>query len=107
MFGNPTFTEASTAITTFIFAYAGTPAFFGIVAEMRDPREYTKALIVCQSVMTILYLVIGIVVYYYCGSFVASPALGSAGLIFKKICYGISLPGLMISTTLCLHVSAL
>ena len=63
LFGNPSFMEAATALTTFVFAYAGTPAFFGVVAEMRDPREYTKALIVCQSIMTILYLVIGLVVY--------------------------------------------
>jgi amino acid permease len=96
--------EAATALTTFVFAYAGTPAFFGVVAEMRNPKEYTKALIVCQSIMTVLYLIIGIVVYYYCGSFVASPALGSAGPMVKKICYGVSLPGLLITTTLCLHV---
>ncbi|KAM0257463.1 hypothetical protein ACHAPA_011723 [Fusarium lateritium] len=105
LFGTPTFMEAATALTTFVFAYAGTPAFFGVVAEMRNPQEYTKALIVCQSIMTILYLIIGIVVYYYCGSFVASPALGSAGPLIKKICNGISLPGLLITTTLCLHVS--
>ncbi|RBA11006.1 hypothetical protein FPRO05_14301 [Fusarium proliferatum] len=106
LFGNPTFMEAATALTTFVFAYAGTPAFFGVVAEMRNPQEYTKALILCQSIMTVLYLIIGIVVYYYCGSFVASPALGSAGPMIKKICYGISLPGLLITTTLCLHLPA-
>jgi amino acid permease len=103
-FANPTFMEAAPSLTTFVFAYAGTPAFFGVVAEMRNPKEYTKALIVCQSIMTVIYLIISIVVYYYCGSFVASPALGSAGPMVKKVCYGISLPGLLITTTLCLHV---
>lgn len=103
--GNPSFTEAITAISTFIFAYTGTPFYFPIVAEMRDPRHYTKALILCQSVVTITYLVIGIIVYYFCGSFVASPALGSAGKLLKQISYGIALPGLCVSSTLSTHVS--
>lgn len=31
---------------------------------------------------------VAIVVYYYCGQYVASPALGSAGPMIKKIAYG-------------------
>ena len=82
-----------------------TPAFFSIVSEMRDPRFYTRSLIVCQTTVTITYAVIGIVVYYFCGSYVASPALGSAGPLMKKICYGLALPGLLVTTTLVIHVS--
>lgn len=104
VFNRPSFTDAMSAISSLIFAYAGTPAFFNIAAEMRDPRNYTKALIVCQSVVTIAYIVVGVVVYYYCGSYVASPALGSAGATVKKVSYGIALPGLIASATLLLHV---
>lgn len=103
----PAFTQAISAITTFVFALAGTPMFFPIVSEMRDPRQYTKALILCQVVVTVTYTIVGVVLYYYCGSYVASPALGSAGRTLKKVCYGIALPGLAISSTLPLHVSAL
>ena len=74
---------------------------------MRDPKKYTRSLIVCQSTVTITYIVIGIVVYYFCGSFVASPALGSAGVTMKKICYGLALPGLLVTVTIVSHVSAL
>lgn len=101
--GEPTFTEAIASIGSIVFAYAGTPAFFSIVAEMRDPRQYTKALVVCQSTITVVYIVIGIVVYYFCGSYVASPALGSAGVTMKKVCYGLALPGLCIGTVLLCH----
>lgn len=93
------------ALSTLVFAYAGTPAFFSIVSEMKDPRHYTRSLMICQSVVTVTYLVIGIVVYYYAGSLVASPALGTGGPLFKKICYGIALPGLIASTVLLTHVS--
>jgi amino acid permease len=97
--------DAFAGVSSLVFAYAGTPAFFNIASEMREPRHYTRALIVCQSVMTVVYLAIGIVVYYFCGSYVASPALGSAGPTMKKVCYGLALPGLIVSTTLFVHVS--
>lgn len=105
LFKSPTFVDASAALSSLVFAYAGTPAFFSIVSEMRDPREYGKALVICQSLVTVIYIAIGIVVYYYCGSFVASPALGSAGVLMKKICYGLALPGLLVTTMLVVHVS--
>lgn len=74
---------------------------------MRDPRFFTRAFIISQIGSTLIYLVIGVVVYYYCGSHVASPALGSAGPIIKKISYGIALPGLLATTTIVIHVSPL
>lgn len=103
---NPSFASASAALSSLVFAYAGTPAFFSIVSEMREPRHYTRSLIICQVGMTIIYLVIGIVVYYFCGSYVASPALGSAGPTVKKAAYGVALPGLIVSTTLLTHYPA-
>lgn len=72
---------------------------------MRDPRFYTRAVVICQSLMTAIYIVAGIVVYYYCGSYVSNPALGSAGKLMKKVCYGLALPGLMVSSALFVHVS--
>ncbi|KXG50479.1 Amino acid transporter, transmembrane [Penicillium griseofulvum] len=100
------FTDAITAISTLIFAYAGTPAFFSIASEMRDPSHYNRALILCQSVVTGFYLAIGIVIYYFCGSYVSSPALGSAGPTVKIVSYGFALPGLVASTLLFIHITA-
>lgn len=102
--GNPSFASAMSAICTIVFAYAGTPAFFSIVSEMRDPRHYTRALVICQSIVSAFYLSIGLVVYYYCGSYVSSPALGSAGPLIKKVSYGFAIPGLLASTTIFVHV---
>lgn len=79
--------------------------FFPIAAEMRDPSQYTRALLICQTALTSIYIAIGTVIYYYCGSYVASPALGSAGTLIKKVAYGIALPGLVASTVIVLHVS--
>jgi amino acid permease len=102
--GNPTFASAMSAVSSLVFAFAGTPAFFNIVSEMRDQRHYDRSLFICQGAVTATYTTIGIVVYVFCGSFVASPALGSAGVLMKKICYGLALSGLFVTTTLFIHV---
>lgn len=101
----PSFTKAVSAVSSIVFAFSGTPGFFPIAAEMRNPVHYTKALLVCQGFVTAMYIVVGCVICYYCGSYVASPALGSAGVLVKKVAYGIALPGLLVSTTIVLHVS--
>jgi amino acid permease len=104
--GNPTFVEAVSAVSTFVFAYAGTPAFFSFAAEMRNPQHYGRAFIPCQIIVTIAYVGIGCVVYSFCGSYVASPALGSAGPLIKKISYGGIIFGIIATAMLCIHVSA-
>ena len=104
LIGDPSFTEAVTAVSALIFAFAGTPAFFNIVSEMRNPRHCTRSLLICQASVTATYITIGIVVYYFCGSYVASPALGSAGPTMKKAAYGLAFPGLCVTTILVIHV---
>ncbi|KAL2812320.1 transmembrane amino acid transporter protein-domain-containing protein [Aspergillus granulosus] len=106
LFGEPSFTKAFAAISALIYSYSGTPGFFPIAAEMRDPRLYTRALLICQGAVTATYITVGTVIYYYCGSYVASPALGSAGTLIKKVSYGIALPGLVVSTIVVLHFAS-
>ncbi|KIA75952.1 amino acid transporter Mtr [Aspergillus ustus] len=104
--GSPTFAQGVSAVSSLIFACSATPIYFSIAAEMREPRHFTRSLVIAQIVSTLIYATIGIVVYYYCGSYVASPALGSAGPLIKRVAYGIALPGLMVTSTLFIHLSS-
>ncbi|ORY88580.1 transmembrane amino acid transporter [Leucosporidium creatinivorum] len=106
LFGNPTWAEAGSTLGTIVFAYGATPAFFNVIAEMKRPQDFPKTAMVCQTYATIVYLAIGIPVYWYCGDYVASPALGSAGPLLKKICYGLSIPALVITAVIYAHLSA-
>ncbi|CAG7994262.1 unnamed protein product [Penicillium olsonii] len=101
----PSFTDGIAAVSQFVFAYAGAPFFFPVISEMRKPQDYPKALALCQSVVTVTYVIVGIVVYYFCGSYVASPALGSAGKLIKQISYGIALPGILVASTISTHLA--
>ena len=62
------------------------------MSELKDHREYPKALCLLQSIDTVLYIVTSVVIYIYAGPNVTSPALGSASPLVAKIAYGIALP---------------
>jgi hypothetical protein len=120
-FGQPTFLQAMQSVSVVVFAYAGTPNFFAFVAEMREPKDFTFSVIASQTFITTVYLVslnplrrvfkthvqiIACTVYHFVGQYISSPALGSAGLLIKKVCYGLAIPGLVIGAVLFAHVAA-
>jgi hypothetical protein len=71
--------------------------FFNFCAELRDPKDYPKALAFMQTVAITFYMVIAIVIYYYAGPFVASPALASASPTVRKVAFGIALPTIIVA----------
>jgi hypothetical protein len=100
------FAEAMTAINSILFAYAATPTYFGIVSEMRDPRTYKRTMCASMLLLWVVYTVIGAVVYFYCGQYTSSPALGSAGPLMKKVCYGVAIPALLVTLCIYSHLAA-
>ncbi|CAG8960959.1 hypothetical protein HYFRA_00002497 [Hymenoscyphus fraxineus] len=104
--GHPTFIVGMTASATIFVSSAGTSAFLPVISEMRRPKDFRKALYTCMSFVNLAYLSLALVVYRWCGKWVASPSLGSAGQKIKMIAYGIGLVGLIVSATLYLHVAA-
>jgi hypothetical protein len=67
-------------------------AFFGFIAELKDPYEYPKSLLLLQGTDVTLYTVTAVVIYCFAGQDVTSPALGSASPVVAKVAYGIALP---------------
>lgn len=59
---------------------------------MEDPHEYPKSLAMLQVTDTCMFIVAAVVIYYYGGPDVASPAPSSAGPIMKKVAYGLAIP---------------
>ncbi|KAH1723562.1 hypothetical protein KXX60_007836 [Aspergillus fumigatus] len=85
---------------------AATSAFLPVISEMRKPRDYPKAVYLSMSFVTTSYLAFSLVIYAWCGKWIASPSLGSAGETVKRVAYGIALPGLIVSGALYVHVGA-
>ena len=104
--GNAAFSGGIVATNTIFISSAGTSAFIPIIAEMKKPSDFRKSLYICMAFVTASYLTFALVVYAWCGEYVASPALGSAGPTVKKVAYGIGLIGLAVSGCLYAHIAA-
>ncbi|KAF9891204.1 hypothetical protein FE257_004768 [Aspergillus nanangensis] len=104
--GNPTFAAGITAAATIFVSSSATSAFLPVISEMRNPKDYPKAVYVSMGFVAASYLTFSLVIYRWCGKWIASPALGSAGETVKRVSYGIALPGLIISGSLYVHVAA-
>lgn len=102
----PTFAVGIGASAAIFVSSAGTSAFLPVISEMRNPKDYNKAMFTCMAIVQSAYLSFALVVYRWCGKWVASPSLGSAGETIKKVSYGVGFIGLIVSATLYLHVAA-
>lgn len=102
---NVHFHEGFLAMTNIVFAYAGHVAFFGFISELRDPKDFPKALVFLQCSDIAMYIIASVVIYYYAGANVASPALDSASLIVRKVAYGVAMPTIVIAGVVNGHVS--
>ncbi|CAG9954253.1 unnamed protein product [Clonostachys rosea f. rosea IK726] len=103
---SPGFVAGLTAAINLFAGYASTPTFIPVIAEMRVPRSFPRALFSSQALLVACYVSFGMVVYFYCGQYVASPSLASAGGLIEKVAYGISIPGFIMTSTLWIHLSA-
>ncbi|KAG2414455.1 hypothetical protein HFD88_003646 [Aspergillus terreus] len=104
--GKPTFAAGITAAATIFVSSSATSAFLPVISEMRRPRDYPKAVYTSMGFVAASYLAFSLVIYRWCGKWIASPALGSAGETVKRVSYGVALPGLVISGSLYVHVAA-
>lgn len=75
-FASPTFVAGMTASCTIFVSTAGTSAFLPVIAEMKNPKDYNKAVYVAMGLVNASYIAFSLVVYHWCGQWVASPSLG-------------------------------
>lgn len=103
---HPNFAAGMVATCSIFVSYAGTSAFLPVISEMREPRDFRKSLYVCMAIVIASYVSFSLVVYRYCGAWVAVPSLGSAGETVKIAAYAVGFVGLWVSGCLYLHVGA-
>jgi len=116
--GNPIVTAIPIKGTTFV---AGMNAFLNIsytfigqitipsfIAEMKNPKDFPKALWAVTIAEIFVFGIIGSVIYAYTGNqYMTSPAFGSlGGEIFKKVSFSFMIPTLIFLGVLYASVSA-
>lgn len=101
-----TFAQAWAGSIAIYASSANTCGYLPVMSEMRDPKEYFKALYISAAFVNSAYLSLATVMYAYAGQYVTSPALGSAGPTIKLAAYAIALPGLVAVGMITVHVPA-
>ncbi|KAG9570949.1 amino acid transporter, partial [Aureobasidium melanogenum] len=102
----PSFVVGMINTSNIFVSTSGSSMFLPVISEMRRPQDYRKACLWAGLIVGAMYLSFSLVIYRWCGSWLSTPAFGSAGPLFKKISYGISLPGLIIGVGIYQHVAA-
>jgi hypothetical protein len=102
----PTFVVGMINAMNIFISTCGSSMFLPVIAEMKRPQDYRKACLIAGFIVGAIYLSFSLAMYRYCGIWLSVPAFGSAGPLFKKIAYGIALPGLVIGVGIYQHVAA-
>ncbi|KAL1898274.1 hypothetical protein Sste5346_003682 [Sporothrix stenoceras] len=115
--GNPIVTAIPVAGTTFVaalnafmnisYTFIGQITLPSFIAEMKDPREFPKALWACTIAEIVLFSIVGAVVYAYVGNqYMTAPAFGSLEPLYKKVSFSFMIPTLIFLGVLYASVSA-
>eukprot|EP00443_Scrippsiella_acuminata_P108536 CAMPEP_0115663276 /NCGR_PEP_ID=MMETSP0272-20121206/47757_1 /TAXON_ID=71861 /ORGANISM="Scrippsiella trochoidea, Strain CCMP3099" /LENGTH=444 /DNA_ID=CAMNT_0003101619 /DNA_START=24 /DNA_END=1360 /DNA_ORIENTATION=- len=65
--------KTTVALMSIVLTYAGHVVYFELIADMKQPEDFEKAVVSSQAVIMVTYFVVSIAVYLVLGSGVASP----------------------------------
>lgn len=65
--GSPGFLEGIQAATNIVLSFTGGPCFYNVISEMRSTKDYPKAVYLCQSWVTVTYVLIACIMYWFVG----------------------------------------
>ncbi|KAI1823060.1 amino acid transporter [Xylaria intraflava] len=115
--GAPIVTVIPLATTTFVnglnaflnisYTLIGQITLPSFIAEMKEPRDFPKALWACTILEIIVFSIVGGAVYAYTGNqYMTSPAFGSLQPLYKKIAFSFMIPTIIFLGVLYASVSA-
>jgi hypothetical protein len=115
--GAPIVTILPLATTTFVtglnaflnisYTFIGQITLPSFIAEMKEPRDFPKALWACTILEIIVFSIVGGAVYAYTGNqYMTSPAFGSLQPLYKKIAFSFMIPTIIFLGVLYASVSA-
>ncbi|KAI1144002.1 transmembrane amino acid transporter protein-domain-containing protein [Hypoxylon sp. FL0543] len=116
-YGNPIVTAVPILGTTFVsglgaflnisYTFIGQITLPSFIAEMREPRDFPKALWACTILEILVFSIVGAVTYAFVGNqYMTSPAFGSLIPLYKKIAFSFMIPTIIFLGVLYASVSA-
>ncbi|KAH7129559.1 transmembrane amino acid transporter protein-domain-containing protein [Dactylonectria estremocensis] len=88
-----TLVSGMSAFMNMSYTFIGQTTIPSFMAEMRDPRDFPKALWACTIAEIITFSVVGSVIYAYTGNqYMVAPAFGILTDTYKKVSYSFMVP---------------
>ncbi|KZV65578.1 hypothetical protein PENSPDRAFT_745041 [Peniophora sp. CONT] len=102
-----TYVVAMSAFLNISYTLIGQITLPSFIAEMREPKDFPKALWVVTICEIIVFTLCGALMYHYVGNqYITAPAFGSLTPTFKKIAFSFALPTIVYLGALYSSVSA-
>lgn len=102
------FVAGMNAFMNISYTFIGQITIPSFIAEMKDPREFPKALWAITIAEVVVFSIVGAVVYAYTGSnYMTAPAFGSLGNeLYKKVSFSFMIPTMIFLGVLYASISA-
>jgi hypothetical protein len=103
-----TFVAGLNAFMNISYTFIGQITLPSFIAEMKEPRDFPKALWAVTICEIIVFSLVGAIIYVYTGTqYITAPAFGSIGDdLFKKISFSFMIPTIIFLGVLYASVSA-
>lgn len=102
-----TYIACFNAFLNISYTFIGQITLPSFIAEMREPKDFPKALWACAIAEVILFSVVGAVIYVYTGNqYMTAPAFGSLQETYKKAAFSFMIPTIIFLGVLYASVSA-
>lgn len=103
-----TFVAGMSAFLNISYTFIGQITLPSFIAEMRNPKDFSKALWVVTIAEIIVFSIVGAIVYVFTGTqYMTAPAFGSlSNEVYKKVAFSFMVPTLIFLGVLYASVSA-
>ncbi|KEY68616.1 hypothetical protein S7711_05796 [Stachybotrys chartarum IBT 7711] len=88
-----TLVSGMSAFMNMSYTFIGQTTLPSFIAEMKDPRDFPKALWACTIAEIVTFSIVGSVIYVYTGNqYMVTPAFGVLNDVYKKASYSFMIP---------------
>lgn len=102
-----TYVAGMSAFLNIVYTFVGQITYPSFISQMKQPRDFKKALYVVTLCELITFALAGSIVYVYVGqNYITAPAFGSLSPVFKKVAFSFALPTVLFLGSLYSNVSS-
>lgn len=102
-----TYVDGMSAMLNIVYTFVGQITYPSFISQMKQPKDFKKALYVVTLAELIVFSLAGSIVYVYVGeAYITSPAFGSLTGNYKKVAFSFALPTILFLGALYSNVSA-